>query len=362
MHTELCRVLEEGIVETKVSYREKTGMFSFDPEKSSPEKITEFINVTGQYRVAGEIPEEQGEGPELFDIIIIGGGYIALEIAQAWQRLGTKVTLLQRSSHVLSKQTADVAEEIMRHLRNEGVEIFTGLTFQQVEEQEGKVVVRTLQNKNELTFSAEQLLVSTGIRPNTSDLGAEKIRLRLSGSGHVDVNEHLQSNISHIYAAGDCIATPAYVYTAAYEGKLSVENAFTGTDRKADYTAFPWVVFTDPQVAGVGLDEQEAESAGIPYDVSRVDLSDVPRSLAAFDTRDFVKLIRNPGTDRLLGARIIVHEGSELTIELSLAIKYGIPVKKLASSFHAYLTLSEAVKLAAIGFEKEMKTLSCCVV
>ena len=295
-------------------------------------------------------------------MIVLGGGYIALEIAQAWQRLGTRVTLLQRSGHILSSQTAEVAEEITKHLREEGVEIHTGLTFRRVEETGGSVKVTVLQSGRERSFRAGQLLVSTGIRPNTSGLGAETAGLQLTGTGHVAVDDRLQSSVPHIYAAGDCITTPAYVYTAAYEGKLAVENAFTESDRRVDYTAMPWVVFTDPQVAGVGMDEEEAQAAGIPYEVSRVDLTEVPHSLAAFDTRGFVKLIRNPENDHLLGARIVAHEGSELTMELSLAVKYGIPVKELASSFHAYMTLSEAVKLAAIGFEKDVKTLSCCAV
>ncbi|NOY38325.1 MAG: mercury(II) reductase [Chlorobi bacterium] len=295
-------------------------------------------------------------------LIVLGGGYIALEIAQAWQRLGTKVTLLQRSAHVLSRQTADVAEEITKHLRDEGVEIHTALEFRQVTEKGNKKAVTVVRNGKTLTFEAEQLLVSTGIRPNTDRLGTERIGLELTGTGHIRVNKHLETNISHIFAAGDCIDTPAYVYTAAYEGKLAVENAFTGAGREAGYTGMPWVVFTDPEVAGVGMDEKEAESKGIPYEVSRVDLSDVPRSLAALDTRGFVKLIRNPENDLLLGARIVAPGGSELTMELSLAIKYGIPVSELAASFHAYLTLSEAVKLAAIGFGRDVKTLSCCAV
>ncbi len=303
---------------------------------------------------------EQEQLPE--SLIVLGGGYIALEIAQTWHRLGTKVTLLQRSAHVLSRQTADVAEEITRHLREEGVEIHTGLDFREVEEKSNIIQIRAMQDGEEKIFSAEQLLVSTGTRPNTSALGAERIGLELTPGGHIRVNEQLETNLAHIYAAGDCIATPAYVYTAAYEGKLAVENAFTGAGRKADYTGMPWVVFTDPEVAGVGMDEKEAEAAGLPYEVSRVDLTDVPRSLAALDTRGFVKLIRNPESDRLLGARIVAPGGSELTMELSLAIKYGIPVSQLATAFHAYLTLSEAVKLAAIGFGKDVKTLSCCAV
>ncbi len=303
---------------------------------------------------------EQEHLPE--SLLILGGGYIALEIAQTWQRLGTQVTLLQRSPHVLSRQTADVAEEITRHLQDEGVEIHTGLDFQRVEKKDGLVRVTVLANGKKKVFFATELVIATGIRPNTRSLGADKAGMRVTDSGHIAVNDHLQTSVPHIYAAGDCIATPAYVYTAAYEGKLATDNAFTDAGLKADYTAMPWVVFTDPQVAGVGMDEKEAEAAGIPWEVSRVDLTDVPRSLAAFDTRGFVKLVRNPENDRLLGARIVAHEGSELTMELSLAIKYGIPVKELASSFHAYLTLSEAVKLAAIGFEKDVKTLSCCAV
>jgi len=295
-------------------------------------------------------------------LIVMGGGYIALEIAQTWQRMGTKVTILQRSSHVLSKQTEEVAEEITMHLRNDGLEIVTGLDFKQVTEEHGRIQVHAGQNGENKTFVADRLLVSTGIRPNTSGLGAEIAGLELTGSGHIKVNNRLETNLPNVFAAGDCINTPAYVYTAAYEGKLAVENAFTGANRETDYTGMPWVVFTDPEVAGVGLDEKEAAALGLPFEVSVVELSEVPRSLAALDTRGFIKLIRNPGNDRLLGARIVAPGGSELTMELSLAIKYGIPVKELAQSFHAYLTLSEAVKLAAIGFEKDIKTLSCCAV
>jgi len=129
---------------------------------------------------------------------------------------------------------------------------------------------------------------------------------------------------------------------------------------KVDYTALPWVIFTDPQVAGVGMDEKEAEALNIPYDVSTLPLSEVPRSVAALNTKGFIKLIRNPETDKLIGARIVASEGGELAMELSLAIKYGIPVKELSSSFHPFLTLSEGIKLAAITFKKDVAALSCC--
>ncbi|RMG31961.1 MAG: mercury(II) reductase, partial [Bacteroidetes bacterium] len=175
------------------------------------------------------------------------------------------------------------------------------------------------------------------------------------------VNERQQTAVPHIFAAGDCIHTPAYVYTAALEGKVAAENAF-GLQSSTDYTALPWVVFTDPQVAGVGMDEAEAARQGIPHEVTVLPLSEVPRAIAARDTRGFIKLIRNPETDQLLGARILAPEGGELVMEVSLAIRYGITTEQLANALHPYLTLAEGIKLAAITFRKDVKQLSCCAV
>jgi mercuric reductase len=132
--------------------------------------------------------------------------------------------------------------------------------------------------------------------------------------------------------------------------------------KAADYTGMPWVIFTDPQVAGAGMDEAEAEMKSIPYEVSKINLSDVPRYAAALDTRGFIKLIRNPETDKLLGARIVAPDAGELIMEPSLAIKFGITVTELKNSFHPYLTASEGIKLAAITFGKDVAKLSCCAV
>ena len=170
----------------------------------------------------------------------------------------------------------------------------------------------------------------------------------------------METNLHHIFAAGDVANTPAFVYTAAYEGKIAVENAFTSTNSKVDYSSMPWVIFTDPQIAGTGMDETEAEKQNIPYEVSSFPLTEIPRSIVANDTRGFIKLIRNKETDKLIGARVIAPEGGELIQQLSMAIKYGITVRELAESFYPYLTLSEGIKLAAITFGKDVTKLSCC--
>ncbi len=295
-------------------------------------------------------------------LIVLGGGYIALEIAQAYHRLGTKVTLLQRSQHVLSKLTPDISDELLRHLRSEGINITTGLTFNSVTQENGSVTVHAEKLGETKLFEAEKLVVATGTKPHTSQLGLENIGLELTKSGHIAVNEKMETNLSNIYAAGDVANTPAFVYTAAFEGKIAVENAFSGAESKADYSSLPWVVFTDPQVAGAGLDEAQAESKGIPSETATISLTDVPRAIAAYDTRGFIKLIRNPETDELLGIRVVAPEGGELVMQVSLAIKYGIKAEELANSLFPYLTLSEGVKLAAITFHKDVKELSCCAV
>jgi mercuric reductase len=155
--------------------------------------------------------------------------------------------------------------------------------------------------------------------------------------------------------------TPAFVYTAVYARKIAVKDAFVGNENKADYSSSPRVVFIDPQIEGAGLDEaQAAATQNTPFEVSKLTLDNIPHSLVANDTRGFIRLIRNPETDKLIGARIVAPEGGELIMELSLAIKYGIAVTDLAQSFPPYLTLGEGIKLAALTFEKDVSKLSCC--
>jgi mercuric reductase len=294
------------------------------------------------------------EQPE--HLIVLGAGYIALEIAQAYNRFGTKVTILHRSERILRAQAADITDELAMHLKNEGIDIRTNVHIDRFEKK-GDIVKAVT---SEGIIEASHVLVATGARANTFNMNIEETGIAVLPSGHIKVNERQETNVPHIYAAGDCTNTPAFVYTAAKEGKVAVLNAFKSSGDKVDYTALPWVVFTDPQVAGAGMDEQEAAQASIAYETSVVPLSEVPRAQAALDTRGFIKLIRNTADDKLIGGRIIAPEGGELAMQLSLAIKAGMTVEELADSFHPYLTLSEGIKLAAITFTKDVSELSCC--
>lgn len=295
-------------------------------------------------------------------ITIMGAGYIGLEIAMAYNRLGMKVRIIEFTDRVLRTQTPDISEALETQMRKEGIEILPNFRAVKFEIKGDKIIIHCKCPDGSFTQIVEKgkVVVASGIKPNTQKLGLQNIGLELDKSGHILVTEKMETNLSNIYAVGDVTNTPAFVYTAAFEGKIAVENAFTGTEHKADYSSLPWVVFTDPQVAGAGLDEAQAEAQHIPFEVSKLELKDVPRAIAANDTRGFIKLIRNIETDRLIGARIVAPEGGELIQQLSMAIKYGITVKDLAESFYPYLTLSEGIKLAAITFGKDVSKLSCC--
>ncbi len=308
------------------------------------------------------------EKPE--SITIMGAGYIGLEIAMAYNRLGVKVRIIEFTDRVLRTQTPDISEALETQMRKEGIEIlpnfravkFEKLALSGVEGKGSETIIHCKCPDGSFTQITEKgkVVVASGTKPNTQKLGLQNIGLELNKTGHILVNEKMETNLPNIYAVGDVTNTPAFVYTAAFEGKIAVENAFTGANNKADYSSLPWVVFTDPQIAGAGLDEAQAEQQNIPFEVSKIELKDVPRAIAANDTRGFIKLIRNTETDKLIGARIVAPEGGELIQQLSVAIKYGITVKDLADSFYPYLTLGEGIKLAAITFGKDISKLSCC--
>ncbi|HBS05395.1 MAG TPA: mercury(II) reductase [Leptospiraceae bacterium] len=295
-------------------------------------------------------------------LTIMGAGYIGLEIAMAYNRLGVKIRIIEFTDRVLRTQTPDISAALESQMRKEGIEILPNFRAVKFEKQDNVTIIHCKRPDGSLMEVVEEgrVVIATGTKPNTDKLGLENVGLEFTPKGEIAVNSRMETNLLHIFAAGDVTNTPAFVYTAAFEGKLAVENAYGAPGHHADYSYLPWVVFTDPQVAGVGMDEAEAEASGIPHEVSKLGLENVPRAIAAQDMRGFIKLIRNSENDKLMGARIVAPEGGELTMQLSMAIRYGITVQDLAQTFYPYLTLGEGVKLAAIAFGKDVSKLSCC--
>ena len=293
-------------------------------------------------------------------LVVLGGGYVGVELAQMFARLGSKVTIVQRST-VLKVVDDDVAQKLVHYLQAEGVQVREHTAVEQVVwSADGSVTVHT----NAENIHASHLLVATGRTPNTDDLiAAGGPELTFDGHGFLKVNDHLETNVQGIYGAGDVLGRNLFVYTAAHEGSVAASNALRkdiSSPTSVNYSPLPWVVFTDPQVAGVGIGEKEASLLSIAVDVSVVPLTSVPRSLAARETRGFVKLLRDRSSKKIVGAQVLASEGSELLMEVSMAIRFGATSLDLAEMLHPYLTLSEAIKMAAIGFDHDVEKLSCC--
>lgn len=293
-------------------------------------------------------------------MIVIGGSAVGLEIAQLYARLGTRVTVLEAIPTLVPAEDAEIGTALADYLREEGLEVRTGVSIGRVSRAGGGYTVEAATDGRAEIFTAEQLLVATGRRANARGFGLEEAGVELGKKGEIRVNEYLQASRPEVYAAGDVIGDPMFVYVAAYAGNLAAENALNGNSRRYDLSALPRVTFTDPQVASVGLTEKEARAESIDVAVSKLPLSYVPRALAARETRGFIKLVADRRTNRLVGAHILATEAGEMIQEAALAIKFGISVNDLAASFHPYLTLAEGIKLAAQTFTKDVKKLSCC--
>ncbi|MEP0546360.1 MAG: mercury(II) reductase [Rhodothermales bacterium] len=298
-------------------------------------------------------------------LVVLGGGYVAVEVAQAFARLGVPVTLLQRSGRILPREDTALSDALTDHLEADGVDVRTGVALRSVRREDAETVVAFERGGEAGEVRGSHLLLATGRRGNTDDLGLEALGVSPDARGFLPVDATLRTAADGVFGAGDVLGDKMFVYTAAYEGALAARNAREGLGSgaalvEADYTALPWVVFTDPQLAGVGLDLAQAEAAGIDAEATTLAMAHVPRAIAARDTRGSITLIRDRESDRLVGARVLAPEGSELLMEIALAIRHDVTTQQLADAFHAYLTLSEAVKLAALTFRKDVGQLSCC--
>jgi mercuric reductase len=293
-------------------------------------------------------------------LIIIGGGSIGLEFAQLFARFGVQVMVLESGPHLARAEEPEIGQALVRYLEGEKVRICTNITIRRVERQDGEYLVHTESDGKPEVCRAQQLLVATGRGPNTNGFGLEQAGVRLGSRGEVVVNEHLQTTNPDIYAAGDCIGDPMYVYVAAYAGGLAAENALTGVGKVFDLTALPHVTFTDPQIASVGLTEGQAQEKGKRVQTAVLPLEHVPRALASRNTKGLIKLVAEEESGRLLGAHVLAAEAGEVIQEATLAIRFGLTVQDLANTFHPYLTMVEGLKLAALTFKKDVSKLSCC--
>ena len=286
-------------------------------------------------------------------LIVIGAGFVALELAQAFARLDSKVTVLARS-RLLSGEEPAVGEAIEAAFRREGIEVLKQTQASRVDYTDNEFVIET----NAGTLRTDQLLVATGRIPNTENLNLAGIGVETS-RGAIQVDGQLQTTVPGVYAAGDCTDQPQFVYVAAAGGSRAAVN-MTGGEATLDLSAMPGVMFTDPQVATVGLTEAEALKQGYNVDTRLLDLENVPRALVNFNTHGFIKMVAERDSGRLLGVQAVAGEAGELIQTAVIALRSRMTVQDIGDELFPYLTMVEGLKLCAQTFTKDVKQLSCC--
>jgi mercuric reductase len=330
-----------------------------------------FLIATGSSPWAPPIPglEETGyltsttaldvkEPPR--SLAVIGGNAIGLEMGQYFANLGSRVTILEVLPRIAPFEEPEVSAGITRVLEEAGMRVITGAQIERVARSDGEMTIRGRADGKPITVSVDQLLVATGRRANTAGLGLDAAGVRLNGRGSIVVDESLQTTSPRIWAAGDCTPAPQFVYVAAYEGALAVDNAIGATSRTVDFRALPRVTFTRPQIASAGLTEEQVRQKGFEVRVSTMPLDVIPRALVNRDTRGLFKLIADAKTDQLLGAHILAESAGEVILSAVYAIKFHLTIAELGETFHPYLTMAEGMKLAAQTFSRDVAKLSCC--
>ncbi|MCQ6265632.1 dihydrolipoyl dehydrogenase [Fictibacillus sp. WQ 8-8] len=280
-------------------------------------------------------------------MVVIGGGYIGMELGTAFANFGTEITVLEGSKQILPGFEKQMSQVVSKRLKKKGnVEIFTEALAKGVEETKDGVTV-TAEIKGETkTFDADYVLVTVGRRPNTEELGLEQVGIEITERGLIKIDKQAQTNVKGIYAIGDIVEGPALAHKASYEGKIAAE-AISGHPSEIDYLAIPAVVFTDPELATVGYDEKSAKEAGFDVKASKFPFAANGRALSMNETDGFMKLITRKEDGLLLGAQIAGGNASDMIAELGLAIEAGMTAEDIAMTIHAHPTFGEISMEAA---------------
>jgi dihydrolipoamide dehydrogenase len=276
-------------------------------------------------------------------LVILGGGPIGCELAQAFARLGAKVIQIQRAKHIMVREDTEVSEIIEAKFAKEGIEVLTSHKALRVEQ---KQLICEHEGK-EVSIAFDEILVAVGRAANT--MGLEKLGITLTARGTVEVDEYMRTNIPTIYACGDVAGPYQFTHTAAHQAWYAAVNSLFGKFKKfkVDYSVIPWTTFTDPEVARVGLNEQDAKRQGIKYEITKYGIDDLDRAIADEEAHGFVKVLTKPGKDKILGVTIVGHHAGELIAEYIQAMKWGTGLNKILGTIHIYPTLTEANKYAA---------------
>ncbi|MGK0715773.1 mercury(II) reductase [Leucobacter sp. W1153] len=340
----------DGMVETIEAnqYLIATGSRPWAPKFDGLEEAGYLTSTTAMELT--EVPES---------LLVLGGGYVALEQAQLFARLGSKVTVLMRS-RLASKEEPEVSKALQEVFSDEGIRVVRRAVATRAvrDAGTGQVVVTADVSGGEQEFRADQVLVALGRRPVTDGLNLDAVAVNTGEFGEVVVTDQLRSSNTRIWAAGDVTGHPEFVYVAAHHGTMVAENAFADANRSVDYTRLPRVTFTSPAIGAVGLTEKQILDAGIRCDCRVLPLHHVPRALVNRDTRGFIKIVANADTGEILGLTAVAKDAGELAAAGVHIL--GKTITEVADAWAPYLTMAEGIRIAAKAFTTNPARLSCC--
>jgi pyruvate/2-oxoglutarate dehydrogenase complex dihydrolipoamide dehydrogenase (E3) component/uncharacterized membrane protein YdjX (TVP38/TMEM64 family) len=290
-------------------------------------------------------------------LLVLGGGPIGCELAQTFARLGSQVTQVQRQPRLMVREDPEACQLVKQSLEDSGVQVLTGHNAIRFSNEAGEKYLHVEHEGEEKALPFDAVLVAVGRQANTDNLGLETLALPTDPDGTIQTNELLQSRYPNIYACGDVAGPYQFTHTAAHQAWYAAVNALFGFLKsfKVDYRVIPWCTFTSPEVARVGLNEQEADSQGIDYEVTRYGIDDLDRAIADSADEGYVKVITASGSDRILGVTIVGQHAGELIAEYVLAMKHGLGLNKILGTIHIYPTMAEANKFAAGEWKKAHK-------
>jgi pyruvate/2-oxoglutarate dehydrogenase complex dihydrolipoamide dehydrogenase (E3) component/uncharacterized membrane protein YdjX (TVP38/TMEM64 family) len=282
-------------------------------------------------------------------LLMIGAGPIGCELAQSFNRLGSKVTMVDPAPHILGREDTDVVSEVTEQFKAEGVELMTGCkpkSFALVNG-EKQAVIETPEGDKTITF--DTLIMAVGREANVKGYGLDNLNIQLDERGNILVDEYLETSMPGVYAVGDVIGGYQFTHVSSHEAWYASVNALFGHLKrfKADYSVIPWATYTDPQVGRVGLNETDAKAQGIAFEVTKFEIKELDRAIVDGQARGFVKVLTVPGKDKILGATIVGAMAGELMAEFVLAMRHGLGLNKILGTIHAYPTMMEANKYVA---------------
>jgi len=282
-------------------------------------------------------------------LIVLGGGPIGCELAQSFARLGSQVTQVEMLPRLLIREDADVSAAVMAKFNQEGIHVLLGHTAKEFISENGEKMLLVEHDGNQQRIAFDQVLLAIGRVATLQDYGLDSLGIEISNNRTIEINEFQQTNYPNIFACGDVSGPFQFTHAAAHQAWYAAVNALFGgwIKFRTDYSAIPWATFTDPEVARVGLNEQDAKAKGVAYETSTYPIDDLDRAIADGVAHGFVKVLTVPGSDRIIGVTIVGEQAGELIAEFVLAMKHNIGLNKLLGTIHIYPTLAEANKYAA---------------